>query len=91
MRTATLVFGLLLLGSEMSLADELPSVREEAEVEAMQRLPTTKADHSVSIKDIQTIRAATPNGKCTGRSGVPQVRALVLLPNERAQCAYFVA
>lgn len=37
-------------------------------------------------------QAAIPNGKrCSDRAGVPQVRVLMLLPNERAQCTYFVA
>ena len=91
MRAAAVVFSLLLLGNETSLADDHPGAR--------MRLPATAADHHVAIRSTdkianqhkQKIQASTPNGKCSSRSGVPKVRALALLPNERAQCTYFVA
>lgn len=91
MRTAALVVVLLLLSNQTSLADEPPSASQTTDVETLQPRPTTPADKAVTSKTTEKSQAASPNGKCTSRSGVPQVRALVQLPNERAQCAYFVA
>lgn len=101
MRVVTLVFALLLLSNETSLASPLPplpneqsSARAQAQIKA--RAPALLGDQrgmheqhlvSIPVKNL----TATPNGRCAVRSGVPQVRALVLLPNERAQCIYFVA
>ena len=93
MHAAALLIALLLLSSETSLAATLPP-REDADVQTLQQLPATTTEQRIdnnADKNNRKTQAAPPNGRCSSRSGVPQVRALELLPNERAQCAYFVA